>query len=656
MSSNGIAVVLSVIVPIHNAQPHLTDCLQTLSDQDLENVEFLLLDDGSTDESLVEAQQFSVHDPRFRVLSFENSGVGVTRNRGLDVAVGKYVAFIDPDDMYAAPNTLSALVAAAEANNVDICGGSAAFLNTESDGSQWVSEELVGIEAPFRFHANGLRSYESYQFDSGFWRFIYRRSFLIENDLHFPALPRYQDPPFFCRAMAMAGLFYALEQTVYIYRVAYRNRAEIWWTTERVQSILQGIEQELAIAKQYNLKYLEKLAWYRLCSDNKSLLEIRVREGDTEVIRRLIDIVEIEKPGPAVALAVLSIITGVPIDLGLEEFGIYPQAVLPPGSIPAHPKDGADSRVVSEAPLVSVIIPVFNSAPWLAECVQSVLSQPNVPLEIVLVNDGSTDTSSWFLDRYEAFYPQISVINKPNGGLSSARNVGIHAARGKYLVFLDSDDYWAPKKLIRFSSMMEGEELDVLFFGMRPFLDGYGAISAYEGFKSYYPRRVPQYHAQSGTSLLAEMLENDDYRPSACGYLMRRELLLDNNLFFIEGLTHEDETFSYQVLINSNRAAASEDVLYYRRVRSGSIMTNSSKAKSAIGKGIAALTMEFDSPRIPPAHRTALKNRADAFWRDFEYKTSALSPAELEVVHSSLALYKTHLEMHGDNSDFRIAS
>ena len=96
-------------------------------------------------------------------------------------------------------------------------------------------------------------------------------------------------------------------------------------------------------------------------------------------------------------------------------------------------------------PLLSIIIPVYNVEKYLAQCLDSVL-YPDMPeYEIVCVNDGSTDSSPAILSQYAAKYPgQIRIVNRPNGGLGAASNTGIENALGKYITFLDSDDYYAP--------------------------------------------------------------------------------------------------------------------------------------------------------------------------------------------------------------------
>ena len=99
--------------------------------------------------------------------------------------------------------------------------------------------------------------------------------------------------------------------------------------------------------------------------------------------------------------------------------------------------------------LISVIGPVYNVEKYLPQCMDSILSQTYNNIQIILVDDGSTDSSTLICDEYACKDNRVEVIHKENGGLSSARNAGIDVARGNYIIFIDSDDYWASNGLLQ---------------------------------------------------------------------------------------------------------------------------------------------------------------------------------------------------------------
>lgn len=123
---------------------------------------------------------------------------------------------------------------------------------------------------------------------------------------------------------------------------------------------------------------------------------------------------------------------------------------------------------------VSVIIPAYNAAVTIAETIDSALAQTLPPLDIIVVNDGSTDSTAAILDRYG---DRIHVISQPNAGLSSARNAALRIARGEYVAFLDADDIWAPQMLARTVPLLDAEPQCALVFTDLAVIDSNAAPS-----------------------------------------------------------------------------------------------------------------------------------------------------------------------------------
>lgn len=119
------------------------------------------------------------------------------------------------------------------------------------------------------------------------------------------------------------------------------------------------------------------------------------------------------------------------------------------------------------SPLVSIIIPVYNAEQTIAKCLTSIFDQTFRDYELLLIDDGSKDASLTLLKQYEATYPQVTVLTKPNSGASDTRNQGIAIAQGTYLVFIDSDDYIDENYLETLITEIEGEQLDMVISGIR---------------------------------------------------------------------------------------------------------------------------------------------------------------------------------------------
>ena len=220
--------------------------------------------------------------------------------------------------------------------------------------------------------------------------------------------------------------------------------------------------------------------------------------------------------------------------------------------------------------MISVVIPVYNVEKYLAECVDSVLGQTYQDYEIILVDDGATDSSGAMCDEYAQKDTRIRVIHQPNGGLSAARNAGLSAAAGEYIYFLDSDDYIEPTTLVDLVSVAEQEQADVVFF------DGYVFFDECEedDTVSRYVRKEA-YATQKGRDILPQLLKNEEYRTAVPLMLFRTNYLTDHALTFREGIIHEDELFTFLVYNANGRVAHCHKQLYARRIRPASIMTSS---------------------------------------------------------------------------------
>lgn len=222
-------------------------------------------------------------------------------------------------------------------------------------------------------------------------------------------------------------------------------------------------------------------------------------------------------------------------------------------------------------PKISVVIPVYNVERYLAECVDSVLAQSFGDYEILLVDDGATDSSGRMCDDYAGRDSRIRVIHRENGGLSAARNTGLDAAEGTYIYFLDSDDHIAPDTLAKLHALAERERADVVFFDAWVFF-----TDCEPDPKVWQYHRSRDYGSKSGRQMLLELLDTDEYRTAVPLMLFRRDYMVKHGLRFREGILHEDELFTFYVYHGDGRIAHCHEEFYARRMRPASIMTGAS--------------------------------------------------------------------------------
>lgn len=221
----------------------------------------------------------------------------------------------------------------------------------------------------------------------------------------------------------------------------------------------------------------------------------------------------------------------------------------------------------------SIVVPVYNVKEYLESCINSIISQDFNDYEIILVDDGSTDGSGELCDYYKKIHNKIIVIHQPNGGLSNARNNGIIRSKGEYIIFLDSDDCLIEHSLSKINEEMLHKQCDI-FVGYAVSFDEFGKKEE-KGRLNNFPRKVI-----SGEQYI-HILSKHRREVSFCSTFMiyNAAFIKNNSLKFEEGILHEDELWTPQVLIKAKRICWINIPFYYHRIREGSIMHSSNYDK-----------------------------------------------------------------------------
>ena len=215
---------------------------------------------------------------------------------------------------------------------------------------------------------------------------------------------------------------------------------------------------------------------------------------------------------------------------------------------------------------LSIIIPVYNVEQYLQNCVQSVLTQTYQDLQVILVNDGSTDSSGILCDQLAQQDSRIQVVHKVNGGLSDARNAGLKVATGDYVAFLDSDDvYLLNDGLEQLMTLAHDEQPDVLLFQ---------AVDVYPHHQNVRKVYDADYLAtHTGTEVFHQLVRTQSFNMSACFQVIRRDLLEEYQLYFEKGLLSEDVDWSLRLWQYVDKVRAINLPLYGYQHREGSIST-----------------------------------------------------------------------------------
>lgn len=212
---------------------------------------------------------------------------------------------------------------------------------------------------------------------------------------------------------------------------------------------------------------------------------------------------------------------------------------------------------------LSIIIPVYNCEEYIEECINSVIKQEiNNNYEIILVDDGSSDNSGRICDEYAEKYFFISTIHKKNGGASSARNLGIKHSRGEYLMFIDSDDFIYCKANLQ--DIINSLKKDITQYRYLHYYDSFNKYTSMN--KAYY------YDGITYNDFLNYGVQNSTFSISPCDKIVRRSIIVDNNIFFTEGIVAEDIDWSFRVYMHATTIDYIDDEVYaYRQHRNGSV-------------------------------------------------------------------------------------
>jgi len=387
----GIEKKVSVIIPVYNAEEYLRQCLDSVVNQTLSEIEVICINDGSTDSSLEILKKYAKTDDRIIIINQQNHGAGGARNSGLDVARGEYLYFLDSDD-WLELEAMEILYNHAKSGNLDILNFDR-FRYDAVMNKKYAYTMYDKSQVPDVYSAENVP--DIYKTTTPVpWNKLYKHSFIKEKKIRFQNLKTCNDVYFVYSALALAG------------RVAIMNKHLITWRMNHAESTTakRGIywENIFAVYKKLmndlNSKF-DKSTELKKSFHEKILDTICYEYCHTTEKKKFIDEAKITLPDEYILMFLKLIFK------------------------------------------VTVIIPVYNTEKYLRQCLDSVVNQTLKEIEIICVNDGSTDNSLKILEEYAKNDERIIIVTQENQGQACARNIGIHEAKGEYISFIDSDDW-----------------------------------------------------------------------------------------------------------------------------------------------------------------------------------------------------------------------
>lgn len=295
---------------------------------------------------------------------------------------------------------------------------------------------------------------------------------------------------------------------------------------------------------------------------------------------------------------------------------------------------------------LTIVVPVYNVEKYLKECLDSIYSIKNIDYEVILVNDGSTDNSLTILNEYkDRYFDKTKIIDKKNGGLSSARNAGLEVAKGDYISFIDSDDIIDPEEFEKFFKEGKELDLDVIVGNMRYFSD------KKKGDPLFRSEGIKKLDVVEGTKFFKTLFEGQKcFREEVVDDIYKRDFLLENNLYFLDGILHEDSLFTPKVYLKAKRVKYIDRAFYFYRQRSGSIMSKvTDKSIDSLEKICFMLLDEYKS--TDKDGKEALSKLLPSFYKVVLYRYISLKRDYKEKLKNYRKIYKDTLGLENGSKE-----
>lgn len=547
---------ISVIIPVYNAAGFLPRCLDSILQQELQDIEIICINDGSTDASEQVISEYAGRDDRIKLISQPNKGAAAARNAGIKTAKGKYIAFIDADDFFS-PGLFKLFTEKNAQNDVDIF----MFNGTITDHNQQTKQYFYS-NAIFKPEVSENDAVDYSHFANFFYgnqsicNKIYRTDFLRENNILLNEGTIFEDTLFYFVTVINAKKIKFTYTPYYNYIFngqsvtntiganafglfeifdAMENEAKKQGLWEFFRYALFQLEYEKFIE---TLSKTEEKIRPELFERAKNYLKERITELDPNIYARLVNINY----------------CGALLNYTFDQFA---------DTLLLSRSEFKFSQKRSEKPLFSIIVPVYNTRRFLPLCFKSLINQTCTDFEIICVNDGSPDDSQALLEEYAAKDARITVIKQKNKGLGGARNTGIRAAKGDYLLFVDSDDWLSLSALEKIKATVEKTPADIGLFGFYEFIDQTMQLHTADHLKLFEGKDCCACAEIADKMYISQCVWNKFYK---------REFFIDNNLFFAENVYFEDLTVHTKAMVKAASIAFCRHDLYYYRIRGNSIM------------------------------------------------------------------------------------
>lgn len=542
--------IVSVIMPVYNGETYLRQCLDSVVNQTLKEIEIICVDDGSSDRSVEILKEYAAKDERVMVLQQANAGAGAARNNGLSKASGKYLSFLDSDDFFET-DMLEKAVEKIAADRADFvvfrCDHYLNDTNTFKKAAYTLKKQTLPPYMPFNFRQitdNVFKAFVGWAWDK-----VYDREFVMKHNLKFQEQRTSNDMLFVFSALVLAKRITCLDEVLAHQR---RNNGE-------------------------SLSNTREKSWFCFYNALKALRDVLKEKGLYEELKK-----DFVNYAVHFSLWNLNTITG---DCYEKLYTKLHEEWFEELEVTGHDEDYFYNKTEYKQladilrydfkeynTKLSVVIPVYNAEKYIRQCLDSILTKQKIALEVICVDDCSTDGTPAVLKEYQDKYENVTVIrNETNLYAGTCRNKGLMAAKGQYVHFLDSDDYVVDNAYEKLYTLAKENDLDWVKTTSEGFDDEtgetvenprYSMEKMYEGFFGtlldfqHFPKKFMDY--------MAVVPWNGIYK---------RHFLLEKNIRFNSLFCVNDRSFFVDTCVKGERMMiAREKIVRHRMNVSGSLV------------------------------------------------------------------------------------
>lgn len=603
-------VKLSIILPSLNVREYIEECLQSVCEQELKEVEIICVDAGSTDGTLEIIERFSKQDKRIKVIHSERKSYGHQMNLGISESAGEYIGIVETDD-YVRPEMFKNLYEIAKKNALDFIKADFYRFNHNELGEEVLYlNKLTDDVSYYNRIINPRKEKKVFNFVMNTWSGIYNREFLIKNNIQHNETPgaSYQDTDFWFQTFSLAERVYFVDKPYYMNRRDNPNSSV--YSNKKIYAFCD--EYEYIYSKLFsdgkNLDLMPEYQFYRYRSYMSSLNKA-VGEDKRKFIQKFKEDLLISQNRGELDLSLFTEGGRRTVDLILNDTEKFITQQLK--KKPVAYKLGTNSReiVVSskmeKAPKISVIIPLFNAEKFIENSLKSVLKQSLNDIEVIIVNDGSTDSSIDKVKEYCKKDQRITLLSQPNSGSGIARNFGISFAKGKYVAFMDADD-WYPEDDVLETLYKKAEENQARICGGSFSNSKNGVVT--KKFAGTYKKYT--FETEGFVDFSEYQFDYGYHR-----FIYDRQLLIDNKIEFPDLVRFQDPPFFLNCMKACEKFYAIPKVVYCYRKGENIVKWTSKKIEDLL-EGILFEVRFSKTNKYKSLHRIAVDHINVEFEKD----------------------------------------